>query len=289
MSGGIEGTFNGSASIKGFNVFRENVRKSTEIYHRSRPLRRSIIRLAWGFVATLFCASLAIGILVDRGLGIDLLIWTLPAVVLYFVFVRFNLTLLRNPGGRPVESLRLANVLTAVRIVLVPPLLVLLVRGELVCGTIIYIVAAFTDIADGVVARRLRQETALGLALDPVGDIVSTAAVIAFLWYRHIVPTWLFVLLTVRYAQFFLGLAALALFGMVPKLSATPAGKVVGVVQAVGIVIFLASMMFPGRLSIEAIAAYLVMVLGVAFGVVIVSQTIIGWRAVRMRGRPNGE
>ena len=164
-----------------------------------------------------------------------------------------------------------------------PPILVLLFRGMVLWGAILYCIAACTDIVDGYIARRLGQETALGLALDPVGDIVLTAALFAFLWYRDIVPTWLFVLLAVRYAQFFIGLAAIAVLGLVPKLSATPAGKVVGVVQAVGIVILLANMLVPGRMPFAAIRSYIFGVLGIAFGSVIVSQTVIGWRAVKAR------
>ena len=284
MIEGMYRTFNGSTSIKGFNAFRETAGKSTEIYRCSPRLRRSITRLAWLFVVVLLGASSIVGILSDSGLAIAVLFWTLPAIALYFVFVRFNLTLLKDPGGRLVESLRLANVLTAIRIVLVPPMLVLLFRGELIWGMILYVVAACTDIADGVMARRLGQETALGLVLDPVGDIVSTAAVFAFFWYRDIVPTWLFTVLVIRYVQFFAGLAVLALFGMTPKLSATPAGKAVGVIQAIGIVILLASTIFPGKLPFGAMHGYLVAVLGCAFCWVIVSQTVIGWRAVRERG-----
>ncbi len=213
-----------------------------------------------------------------------MVLWTLPAVVLYIVFVRFNCALLRDPDGRQVESLQFANSLTAIRIFLVPPMLVLLFGGELLWGMIIYVIAACTDATDGIAARRLRQETVLGLVLDPVGDIVSTAAVFVFLWYREVVPTWLLVILVIRYAQFLIGLAVLALFGLAPKLSATPAGKVVGVVQAIGIVILLASTMFPGRMPFTAIRGSLLLVLGTAFCSVIVSQMAIGWRAVKARG-----
>ncbi len=274
----------GSALIKGFTAFRENVGRSAEIYRRRPSISKSVSRLVWWFVAILSCASFLVGLLIDAGLGIAMLLWTLPVITLYIVFVRFNCTLLRDPDGRPVERIQLANILTAIRIFLVPTMLVLLFGGELLWGMILYVVAACTDVADGVVARRLGQETALGLVLDPVGDIVSTAAVFVFLWYREVIPTWLLVVLIIRYAQFFIGLMVLALFGLAPKLSATPAGKVVGVVQAAGIVILLASTIFPDRMLFIAIRGYLLMVLGTAFCSVIVSQTVIGWRAVKARG-----
>jgi cardiolipin synthase len=221
--------------------------------------------------------------LVDVDLGLTVLYWTLPVIALYVTFVRCNLTLLRDLNGEPVDRLELANTLTAVRIFLVPPVLVFLFKDRAPWGLILYIVAAGTDVADGIVARRYDQETALGVILDPVGDVISTAAVFTFLWATGIVPTWLYAVLVIRYTQFFMGMAVLALFGIPLKLNATAAGKVVGVVQAVGIVILLASTVFPRWLPYDTIREYLLPVLGIAFCSVIASQTVIGLRAVYAR------
>lgn len=275
--------FTGSASIKGFIALQKHIGQSTEIYRRSVSLRKSIARFWWRSVAITACASVLVGLLARPGLGVSIALWTLPVIALYLVFVRYNCVLLRDPDGTPVERISLANTLTAIRIFLVPPMLVLLFDGAVLWGLILYVVAAATDVADGVAARRLRQETALGLALDPVGDIVSTAAVFVFLWHRQVVPTWLLVALVIRYVQFFAGLAVLAVFGLTPKLSATPAGKIVGVVQATGIVILLAGVAAPEAIPFEAIRGYVAVVLGAAFCSVIVSQTVIGWRAVSSR------
>ncbi len=217
-------------------------------------------------------------------IGVGMIVWTTPFIALYTVFVLCNLQLVSAPGGEAVGSIQLANVITSVRIFLVPPIVVLLVEGALLSGMILYIIAACTDVIDGIVARRLNQETYLGVLLDPVGDIVSTAAVFGFLWHTGIVPTWLFVVLVVRYVQFFAGIAVLTMAGMMPALRATTAGKAVGVVQATGIVILLASIVFPEALPFDTIRKYLLPVLGVAFCSVIVSQTVIGWRAVKARG-----
>ncbi|MCK4236371.1 MAG: hypothetical protein KAX38_04580, partial [Candidatus Krumholzibacteria bacterium] len=92
---------------------------------------------------------------------------------------------------------------------------------------------------------------------------------------------WLFGILVVRYAQFFTGLAVLAFLGKAPELRATMAGKVVAVVQSAGIVILLARKLFPGILSQDTVNACLFPILGVAFSCMIVSQTVIGWKALR--------
>ena len=256
---------------------------SSEIYHRSPSLRRSIGRFAFWSISALACSAIALGALTESSVGLTALVWTLPIIAIYLLFVRYNCNLLRDPYGKQIESIQIANVVTAVRIFLVPSIVILLFAERVLWGMILYIIAAVGDIADGILARRLRQETVLGLMLDPVGDIVSTAAVIAFLWYRGIVPAWLLILLVVRYGQFFIGLAALARIDRLPKLGATYAGKAVGVIQAAGIVILLASLVFTKTGVLNAICRYIVVALGIAFCAVIVSQTVIGWRALNAR------
>ena len=123
----------------------------------------------------------------------------------------------------------------------------------------------------------------MGTMLDPVGDIMLTLALFLFLFVEGAAPLWLFVLLIVRYLQFFVGLAVLALLDAVPKLEATPAGKIVGVVQAIGILILLADTLFESLEPLEGFGIYVFIALGVAFSSVIVSQTVIGLRALRQR------
>ena len=116
--------------------------------------------------------------------------------------------------------------------------------------------------------------------LDPVGDIMLTLALFLFLFLQGTVPLWLFALLVVRYVQFFVGLASLAMLDAVPRLKATTAGKVVAVIQAIGILTLLAGTLFRLPLPVEMFRIYVYLVLGIAFSYVIASQTVIGLRAL---------
>jgi CDP-diacylglycerol--glycerol-3-phosphate 3-phosphatidyltransferase len=75
------------------------------------------------------------------------------------------------------------TVLTLLRIALVPVLVVLFYLpyhwSNLAC-VVIFVLAAITDIADGVIARRTGQTSRFGAFLDPVADkiMVSTALVL---------------------------------------------------------------------------------------------------------------
>jgi CDP-diacylglycerol--glycerol-3-phosphate 3-phosphatidyltransferase len=81
------------------------------------------------------------------------------------------------------QMLNLPNILTSVRILLIPLLVVffyLPVTWSHTAAAIIFAVASFTDWLDGYLARYLEQSTALGAFLDPVADklIVSIALVL---------------------------------------------------------------------------------------------------------------
>jgi cardiolipin synthase (CMP-forming) len=208
---------------------------------------------------------------------------TLPLIVLLAAFALLERRLFRAPSGEAVRTFGPANALTALRIFLVPATVIFLARGWIVAGAAVYVSGALSDVADGIVARRIGCETIFGVMLDPVGDILSTFAVFTWLYLVWDVPGWLYALLAVRYAQFFGGLAVLALGGRLPRLRATIAGKAAGVVQGAGIVVLLAARVVPGP-GLAAVRGVMVPLLGAAFASVIVSQTVIGVRAVRQDG-----
>lgn len=59
-------------------------------------------------------------------------------------------------------------------------------------------IGAFTDYADGKVARALKQESALGAAMDPTIDRAYIAATVIALAIRHYIPWWIVIVLLLR-------------------------------------------------------------------------------------------
>ncbi len=214
-------------------------------------------------------------------LAVDLILWTVPVIGVLVIFSLRNMHLFRRPDGSEVCRFEAANILTAMRIFLVPPVLVLLNHGYTMHGAALWLTAELTDVADGFVARRFRQETDFGMMLDPVGDIMATISVFTWLFISGRVPSWLFALLVARYVQFFAGLAILSLTGRLPKLHATIAGKTAGVVQGAIIMFLLLRVGLGEPPQLSSYDYILFPVLGAAFLSVIVSQTAIGLRAVR--------
>ena len=71
------------------------------------------------------------------------------------------------------ESLNLPNLLTLIRICLIPVFIVLFVSptpDQSLAAAVIFTVAAATDWLDGYIARRTGQITTLGKLLDPIAD-----------------------------------------------------------------------------------------------------------------------
>ncbi len=94
-----------------------------------------------------------------------------------------------------------ANIITILRIVLVPFVLVILLtemENKEIIAFAVFVVAAVTDSLDGWVARKYNQVTALGKFLDPLADkLLVTAALIALVSLDE-VETWVAAIIILR-------------------------------------------------------------------------------------------
>jgi cardiolipin synthase len=259
----------------------ELLKKSWEVFKDSPVLRLSVIKMMLISTVILIVIYTSILLWIDMALGKALLIWTIPAIFLYTLIILSNLRFLCDDNGKSKRHFQAPNILTSIRIISVVPMLVLFFRGYLYGALAVYFMTAFTDVADGYIARKFSQATRMGLMLDPIGDILSTESAFFFLWMRGDFPLWLLILLTVRYFQFFAGLALLYFFDKRPILKATIIGKVVGIIQFLGVVILVYQKIVPEFMLGKTMNNTLLLTLGFSFIAVIVSQTLIGINAIR--------
>lgn len=97
--------------------------------------------------------------------------------------------------------LNLPNVLTLFRIVLVPVLVAALLtkfEGKEYVALGIFLLAAFTDVLDGYLARRQRKITNLGKLLDPAADKILMSAAFISLAELNVAPAWMVVVIVAR-------------------------------------------------------------------------------------------
>jgi cardiolipin synthase len=83
------------------------------------------------------------------------------------------------------------NLLSLLRLALVPVFLVLILNGFNLEAVIVLIVASVTDYLDGYFARILNQETRLGQLLDPAADRLYIFATLIGLSAVGYIPMWL--------------------------------------------------------------------------------------------------
>ena len=128
------------------------------------------------------------------------------------------------------------NILTLFRILLVPLLVVVLLtkfEGKEFVGLGVFLLAAVTDLLDGLIARRFGMVTRLGKLLDPAADKILTGAAFISLVEMGVAPAWMVVVIVARE----LAVSTLRSFAAAEHvvIAASVAGKVKTVVQVVAI------------------------------------------------------
>ena len=76
----------------------------------------------------------------------------------------------------PRRNLSLPNLLSALRILLIPAIFAAYFRGQPVLTVAVIVFSGLTDVLDGFIARHWRQVTALGKVLDPLADKLTQLA-----------------------------------------------------------------------------------------------------------------
>ena len=135
-----------------------------------------------------------------------------------------------------VPLVNLPNVLTVLRLVLVPVFIVLGLQQSWIAlwaAFVVFAVAAITDRFDGKLARSWGQITDFGRIADPIADKALTLCGFALLSYQGYLPWWVTILIAVRE----LGITAMRAFflrrGVV--VSANQAGKLKTFMQMVAL------------------------------------------------------
>ena len=75
------------------------------------------------------------------------------------------------------------NLLSALRIIMVPIIAVLFLKGETVWAVVVLALSGHSDFFDGKIARRFNQISALGKILDPIADKLTQITLAVVLFY----------------------------------------------------------------------------------------------------------
>jgi cardiolipin synthase len=119
----------------------------------------------------------------------------------------------RKQGFLNGEVLNIPNLLSFLRIALVPVFLWLLLNEMFLSAIFVLMVAGITDFLDGYLARKLNQMTKLGKVLDPVADRLYIFATLLALSITGHIPWWLAALVIARDLLMLISLPVLVSLG----------------------------------------------------------------------------
>ena len=88
--------------------------------------------------------------------------------------------------------LTVPNLLSFVRLAMVPVFLVLVLDGQDALALLVLVISSLTDFLDGYIARTFKQISRLGQLLDPAADRLFIFAALIGLAARGVIPWWLF-------------------------------------------------------------------------------------------------
>jgi cardiolipin synthase len=91
-----------------------------------------------------------------------------------------------------------SNQLTLLRLVFIPFVILSILYGQYRAAFILVLIAGISDGMDGLLARRLGQQTTLGRYLDPIADKLLLNSAIVALAAAQQIPLWLMILVLSR-------------------------------------------------------------------------------------------
>jgi len=90
------------------------------------------------------------------------------------------------------------NAISAFRIALIVPILMLIKGGDFAWAFALFGIAGFSDGLDGYLATRFNWQSRLGALLDPIADKLLVAGLFITLAYTQLIPVWLAVIVISR-------------------------------------------------------------------------------------------
>ena len=90
------------------------------------------------------------------------------------------------------------NVLTILRFVFVPIIVLLLSFNNYLLALILFTLSAVTDILDGIIARKYNVISDFGKLMDPLADKCTQIAVVLTLTIKNVIPIWIIIVLLIK-------------------------------------------------------------------------------------------
>lgn len=141
--------------------------------------------------------------------------------------------------------MNIPNLITLLRIILVPVVVILLIQGFFFKALLVFIVAGLSDALDGFLARVLNQQTELGAYLDPIADKALLASAFITLSVLHVIPGWVTVIVISRDFIILLGISVLSIMSFSVQIRPLFISKVTTALQLATVLLALSARCLP--------------------------------------------
>lgn len=145
------------------------------------------------------------------------------------------------------------NLLTLLRILLVPVIVIFLIKGAFSKALLLFVVACITDGLDGFLARVLKQKTVLGSHLDPLADKALIITSYVTLSVLQVIPSWLAVIVISRDFIILLGISVLTIMSISFEIRPAFVSKVTTLFQFLTVCLVLVFKELPDYINSAAI------------------------------------
>jgi cardiolipin synthase len=195
----------------------------------------------------------------------------------------FSILAMANVESTRFKSYRSApNLLTLLRICLMPFLVAAVLEGRYGLGFGLFLAAGLSDALDGTLARMLKQHTMLGQYLDPVADKLLLSTLFLVLTHKGLIPTTVTVLVFGRD----LGILAVSalLYAAAGRREFSPSifGKANTLAQVTAVAVVLLHQLVAARWVVE----FRLLALDATVVLTVVSGLHYAWTTARRLGGP---
>jgi cardiolipin synthase len=144
-------------------------------------------------------------------------------------------------------TVNLPNILTVIRILLVPLFIIYLQKNMFVFALVVFTAAGISDGLDGFLARVLNQKTSLGAHLDPIADKLLLVSAFITLSIIECLPAWLSIIVISRDVLILLGVGVCVMLNIKVEIKPSIISKCTTVAQLFTVFLVLLYKALPGN------------------------------------------
>lgn len=144
--------------------------------------------------------------------------------------------------------MNIPNLISLLRIILVPVIVIFLIQEEYANALIAFSIAGITDALDGALARLLKKQTELGAFLDPLADKILLSTSFIALSIFGLIPVWLTVIVISRDLIIVIGIITLTMMSVTYEIKPVFISKITTALQIGTVFIALFVKIFPFEL-----------------------------------------